>query len=100
MLDSKSKTRSVNWQPLIFNAGVMTGSYLVLTSVTNVRAGSLNIAPLQALLGGVSLAMGARIGGGCTSGHGISGMATLGRSSFVTVAAMFAAGIASAALLL
>lgn len=43
--------------------------------------------------------LGARIAGGCTSGHGISGMASLGLASFVTVAAMFAGGIASALVL-
>lgn len=43
--------------------------------------------------GGFVLLLGARIAGGCTSGHGISGMAQLSLSSFVAVAAMFAGGI-------
>ena len=36
---------------------------------------------------------GARIAGGCTSGHGISGMAQLSVGSTVAVAAMFAGGM-------
>jgi len=44
--------------------------------------------------------LGARIAGGCTSGHGISGMAQLSVGSMVAVAAMFAGGILTATLLM
>ncbi|TPX58176.1 hypothetical protein PhCBS80983_g03324 [Powellomyces hirtus] len=40
-------------------------------------------------VGGALLLLGARIAGGCTSGHGISGIAQLGIPSLITVAAMF-----------
>jgi len=43
--------------------------------------------------GGFILLLGARIAGGCTSGHGISGMAQLAVGSILAVAAMFAGGI-------
>ena len=43
---------------------------------------------------------GARIADGCTSGHGISGMAQLAVGSTVAVAAMFLGGIATATLVL
>ena len=45
-------------------------------------------------------AVGARIAGGCTSGHRISGMAQLSAGSTLAVAAMFAGGIVTATLLL
>jgi uncharacterized membrane protein YedE/YeeE len=48
--------------------------------------------------GGFLMLLGARIADGCTSGHGISGMAQLAVGSTVAVAAMFAGGIASATL--
>lgn len=48
------------------------------------------------VVGGVALVYGSRIAGGCTSGHGISGMAQLSVASLVTVAAMFGAGTLSA----
>jgi uncharacterized membrane protein YedE/YeeE len=51
------------------------------------------------VLGGVLLAIGARMGGGCTSGHGISGISLLSVSSFVSVAAMFAGAMGTAAVL-
>ena len=53
-----------------------------------------------AFIGGFVLLLGARIADGCTSGHGLSGMAQLAVGSTVAVAAMFAGGIATAMLLL
>lgn len=47
------------------------------------------IAPLVAVAGGFFLAVGSRVSGGCTSGHGISGMSMFSTSSFVTIGAMF-----------
>jgi uncharacterized membrane protein YedE/YeeE len=49
---------------------------------------------------GFLMLFGARIADGCTSGHGLSGMAQLAVGSTVAVAAMFAGGIATALLLL
>ena len=53
-----------------------------------------------AFVGGFLLLIGARIADGCTSGHGLSGMAQLAVGSTVAVAAMFAGGIATAMLVL
>lgn len=50
-------------------------------------------------LGGVLMAFGARLAGGCTSGHGISGTLQLNVGSWITVACMFVAGIVTAMLL-
>ena len=49
--------------------------------------------------GGVLMAFGARLAGGCTSGHGISGTLQLNAGSWLTVICMFIAGIATAMLL-
>jgi uncharacterized membrane protein YedE/YeeE len=56
-------------------------------------------APL-AFVAGFIMLFGARIAGGCTSGHGISGMAQLSVGSTLAVAAMFAGGILTATLLM
>ena len=53
-----------------------------------------------AFFGGFIMLFGARIADGCTSGHGLSGMAQLAVGSTVAVAAMFAGGIATAMLVL
>ena len=49
--------------------------------------------------GGVLMAFGARLAGGCTSGHGISGTLQLNAGSWLTVICMFIGGIATAMLL-
>lgn len=43
-------------------------------------------------LGGVLLGFGARLAGGCTSGHGIVGMAQLAKSSFVATGVFMLSG--------
>ena len=54
---------------------------------------------LHAFVGGVLLLFGARLAGGCTSGHIISGITQLAVSSVIFAAAVFAAGITTAKLL-
>lgn len=54
---------------------------------------------LVAFLGGLILMYGARLAGGCTSGHGISGSLQLALSGWVFFASVFAAGLATAFLL-
>jgi len=51
---------------------------------------------LAAFLGGFILLFGARFGGGCTSGHMISGVSQLAVSSFLFSAALFAGAIVTA----
>jgi hypothetical protein len=51
---------------------------------------------VAALLGGIVIMYGARMAGGCTSGHGISGTLQLALSSWVFFLVMFAAGVATA----
>lgn len=51
---------------------------------------------LWSFLGGFLLLFGARFGGGCTSGHMISGVSQLALSSLVFSGALFASGIVTA----
>lgn len=53
----------------------------------------------MAFLGGFILLFGARLAGGCTSGHGLTGLGQLALSAMVVVPSIFAGGIASAFLL-
>jgi uncharacterized membrane protein YedE/YeeE len=47
-------------------------------------------------VGGVLMALGARLAGGCTSGNGISGTLQLNAGSWLAVIAMFTGGVATA----
>ncbi|OBT90345.1 hypothetical protein VE02_03328 [Pseudogymnoascus sp. 03VT05] len=86
--------------PVIFALGMLVGSWglgkaLGLTPVIE----TMQISVARSMVGGAALIVGARTAGGCTSGHGISGMSTLSKASFVTVGAMFAGGIGLSSIL-
>ena len=100
-----------NWWQVAVVVGIGIGAYLSMRlSGTRRHAvspvwertmgtGSLWSRAPVAFLGGFIALLGARIAGGCTSGHGISGMAQLSMGSTIAVAAMFAGGILTAMLL-
>nr|POE77806.1 hypothetical protein CFP56_09449 [Quercus suber] len=83
-----------------FAAGIYTAAYLlassnpVMPTTAQAFAADDAVRPLTAVIAGAMMVFGARLGGGCTSGHAISGLATFSISSLVTTAAMFAAGVA------
>lgn len=84
---------------LCFAAGIAAGAlaygrygYVAGAGV----ATGIEVAAPRGIIGGLVMVLGARLAGGCTSGHGISGMSMLGISSFVTVACMFAGGMGAA----
>jgi hypothetical protein len=54
---------------------------------------------LAALIGGMVMLLGARLAGGCTSGHGISGALQLALSSWVFALTFFSVGVVTAFLL-
>lgn len=86
---------------VLFDAGIVSASALLarfLLPAAALQASSHLVSPLVAVIGGVAMAFGSRLAGGCTSGHGISGLATFSWASLVSVMSMFAAGILTAAL--
>ncbi|KAK8904289.1 hypothetical protein QC760_007708 [Botrytis cinerea] len=90
----------------LFTIGILLGAYIISHTFTlpsslpsSLPKVSLDapaipeISIIHALLGGIAMVLGARIAGGCTSGHGISGMSLLSVSSIISVGAMFGGGI-------
>ncbi len=57
----------------------------------------LTSAPWVLVAGGVLVGFGTRLGGGCTSGHGVCGLARLSRRSLVATAIFMAAAVATVA---
>jgi uncharacterized membrane protein YedE/YeeE len=99
-----------NWWQVALVAGIAIGAFLSATLSRSRRRGVApvwaRVAPsgratrfLMAFAGGFVMLLGARIADGCTSGHGISGMAQLALGSIIAVSAMFAGGIATALLM-
>lgn len=84
---------SAGFGNIVFAVGVGLGAKLVSSRVPVLDGPGMGLSVPVALAGGFMTIFGARMAGGCTSGHGISGMSTLSLSSFVTVVGMFGAGI-------
>jgi len=72
-------------------------SGIALVNPTNKFNDSVNF--FGYFFGGFLLAVGSRLAGGCTSGHGITGMARLNGASTVAVCAMFGGAILTGLLL-
>ncbi|KAH0385578.1 hypothetical protein KCU92_g3329, partial [Aureobasidium melanogenum] len=86
---------------VLFDAGIVSASALLarfLLPAASAQESSHMISRSTAVIGGVIMAFGSRLAGGCTSGHGISGLATFSWASLVSVGSMFAAGVLTAAL--
>jgi uncharacterized membrane protein YedE/YeeE len=100
VLDSKNRSSVPTYQKTVaFAVGTGLGSLAVNRLVNIPPPATVAISPLRAIAGGAIMIYGSRLAGGCTSGHGISGMSQLSISSIITVAAMFGAGVVVTALL-
>lgn len=83
------------WQCFLM-LGVSLGAYVSSTVTGGVFHSDAMLSPVQSVVGGALLVIGARVAAGCTSGHGISGMGYMALNSFIAVAAMFGGGILTA----
>ncbi|KAK4134711.1 hypothetical protein BT67DRAFT_434131 [Trichocladium antarcticum] len=78
---------------ILFSAGVVAGAWLLSTTVPSLAPVSeVIISPIRSVLGGFMIVLGSRMAGGCTSGHGISGLSLMSMSSFLTVMSVFSVG--------
>eukprot|EP00164_Ancoracysta_twista_P003652 GFYU01004891.1.p1 GENE.GFYU01004891.1~~GFYU01004891.1.p1 ORF type:complete len:402 (+),score=77.61 GFYU01004891.1:104-1207(+) len=82
------------WQ-VMYAVGAVAGGYMSASAGGTLGAASTE--PLKAFLGTATVLFSAHLCGGCTAGHGLSGMPLLSPESFVTVA-MFCVGGGLAAL--
>lgn len=92
----KSFLESRGWR-LCYALGLVAGGTLYLALGLPVAPSAMPAWKLA--LGGVLIGFGARMGGGCTSGHGICGMASLSPGSIVMVGVFLSTAIATAAVL-
>ncbi len=79
--------------------GELTGEWLPAMWTARFGEDSLALRLGVAFIGGGLMAFGARMAGGCTSGHGISGTMQLSVGSWVAVVCFFVGGIATALLM-
>lgn len=106
----QDKTPKVEWGVML-TFGIVLGAFLAAATGGELTAAWVPglwqdrfgpaVAPRlgMAFVGGAVMAFGARLAGGCTSGHGISGALQLSVSSWIALACFFAAAVATAHLL-
>lgn len=100
-----------NWQ-LLFHFGIIIGAFVSayfsktfkIVKVPSLWASfngtSVKKRNLWAVIGGIIAIIGARLAGGCPSGHGLSGMAQLSISAFIALPMFFLGGVISSRLML
>ena len=106
----KDQPPRVSWGFVFVVAIIVGGALAALTGgefanqwlppIWEARFGdSVALRAAAAFPGGMLMAFGARLAGGCTSGHGISGTLQLNVASWITVICFFVSGVAVALLL-
>lgn len=100
----QSKEVGIDWQFMLvigvlvgaFGASLADGSFAAEASPPIWRdrfGGRISVRAVGAVLGGVVAMFGARLAGGCPSGHGMSGLMQLSLSGFLSLAGFFAGGV-------
>ena len=87
---------SRNWR-VIYALGMLLGGVLYVALGLPVEGSQVSLGRL--IVGGLLVGFGARLGGGCTSGHGICGMASLSVGSILMVAVFLSTAIVTALLM-
>lgn len=87
---------SRQWR-VVYALGLLLGGSLYVLLGLPVEPSHLPLWKL--LVGGLLIGFGARLGGGCTSGHGICGMASLSGGSMVIVVTFLITAVITASLL-
>lgn len=93
---SPSHLESRQWR-LVYALGLILGS-LFWTTLSGTPVPTTEVSSWQLLIGGFIAGFGARYSNGCTSGHGICGMASLSPQSFMAVAVFLGVAIITAQL--
>ena len=89
------KRHDTIWR-LAFLAGLFTSPwiYKALAPTSLLTAPRIDAGVLLLIVAGLLVGLGTRYGSGCTSGHGVCGLARLSPRSFVATLAFMAAGFA------
>lgn len=86
---------SRGWR-VLYALGLLLGGTLLL--LAGLAQPHTTLPAWKLLLGGLLVGFGARLGGGCTSGHGICGLASLSAGSLLMVLTFLASAIVTAQL--
>lgn len=91
----KSYLESRSWR-ITFAVGVILGAFIYAITLSPDGFFTTSLQWWRLLLGGFLVGFGTRLSQGCTSGHGISGLASLSTASLYAVITFIAVGILTA----
>ena len=94
----KAYLESREWQ-VYFAAGVVLGAIIYTLTVSPDGWWTTSVQLWRLVIGGFLVGFGTRLSSGCTSGHGISGIASLSSTSLFAVITFILFGIISAQLM-
>lgn len=106
----QDKKPKIEWEVMLL-FGIVLGAFIAARTGGEITAAwipalwqeqfgaNVSLRSGVAFIGGAIMAYGARLAGGCTSGHGISGALQLSVSSWIALVCFFASSVATAALL-
>ena len=103
----KSKKVTIDWQMMLV-VGIMIGAFVASVASREFKSETVpklwasrfgakwHVRAIGAFLGGLLAIVGARLAGGCPSGHGLSGMMQLAGSGLLAMVGFMAGGILAA----
>lgn len=83
---------------LAFLVGLISGGFILKSSSPELFDYSLDFNIFQIIAAGLLVGFGTRMGGGCTSGHGVCGMARMAKRSIVATMTFILFGMITVAI--
>jgi uncharacterized membrane protein YedE/YeeE len=88
------RTGDVTWR-VAFLIGLIAAPLVYGWATGSLPRISVSVPPLIIIAGGLLVGFGTRLGGGCTSGHGVCGLARLSPRSLVATALFMSTAVAT-----
>ena len=91
----ESNIQERNWR-LVLAIGLIIGALVHTLTLSPVGFWTTSVQLWRLALGGLLVGFGTRLSGGCTSGHGISGLASLSKTSLYAVIVFMGVAVVTA----
>jgi len=88
---ARAAHNDLDWR-IAFLAGLVVAP-LIYAAVTSAPAIAIQAGPITLIIAGLLVGFGTRLGGGCTSGHGVCGLARLSQRSIIATGLFMATGV-------
>ena len=94
----KARSDDITWR-VVFLIGLIAAPLVYGWATGSLPRISISVPPLIVIAGGLLVGFGTRLGGGCTSGHGVCGLARLSPRSLVATVLFMATAVVTSFLL-